>query len=450
MARFHGGDPAGAASALAEARQHGLTGGRIDFYDGMVALEQGRAGEAAPLLARAAADDPGAVEPAASYYAGLAYATAGDADAARPFFERALTADPGGRFGLAAQRALAGVVPPARRLWIDLSIGLEYDSNVALVGARIDLPSDISHQDDGRAVWTVGVGGELYRDRDWTLGLQAQYYGNAQFTLSELNVQYPWISPWVDYRLADRTTLRLEYGAGYAWVGGEGFLFSQAVTPSVIHDWGDPGVTRFFAGPTWSHYDEQSEDEPDGAPPPLGGPGTPCPGGESFCGPFGLDEKDARDRTGMGVVAGVDHSLPVGVPFGTTLRGGLQYSYYGADGTEYDYQGAGVVLGAITPLPWDVSLRLDLSYAHEQYRHASTYPSPPVAFGVEYPLSSAKRHDNAVFAAAGFVRPINDWLAASARYSYTRNFSNVDVFDYNRHIVGGYLTAHFEPFGGTP
>jgi len=452
MARFHGGDAAGAASALAEARAKGVTGARIDFYDGMVALEQGRAGEAAPLLARAAESDPKAVDPAASYYAGLAYATAGDDAAAEPFFERARAADPGGQFGLAADRALAGAVPPARRLWIDLSIGLEYDSNVGLYGNGIDLPRDISNKGDGRAVWTVGAGSELYRDRDWTIGIQAQYYGNAHFTLSEFNTHYPWISPWVDYRLTDRTTLRLEYGAGYAWVGGDGFLFSQGVTPSVIHDWGDPGVTRFFAGPNWDHYDEESDDVPDGNPPPTGGPGQPCPGGEPFCGPFGLDEEDARDRTGMGVVAGVDHGLPAGSFFGTTLRGGLHYYYYGSDGTEYDYQAAQVIVGSLTPLPWNVSMLLDLSYAHEWYRHASTYPDfndlPPS--GIEYGLSNDKRHDDVVYAAIGFVKPINDWLAASIRYSYTRNFSNVEVFDYDRHIVGGYLTAHFEPFGGKP
>jgi len=451
MARFHGGDAAGAASALADARARGVSGARIDFYDGMVALEQGRAGEAAPLLARAAENDPKAVDPAASYYAGMAFATAGDEDAAEPWLERARAADPGGRFGLAAERALAGAVPPARRLWIDLSIGLEYDSNVALLGNNVGRPGDISNQGDGRGVWTVGVGSELYRDRDWTVGIQAQYYGNAHFTLSDFDTHYPWISPWVDYHVSDRTTLRLEYGAGYAWVGGEGFLFSHGVTPSLIHDWGDPGVTRVFAGPNWNHYSEDLDDVPDGAPPPAGGPGTACPGGASFCGPFGLDEEDARDRTGMGVVVGVDHGLPPGAFFGSSLRGGVRYYYYGADGTEYDYQAAEVVVGSITPLLWDVSMLLDASYTHEWYRHPSSYPDfDDVRFGEEYPLSGSKRGDDVVWAAIGFVKPINRWLAASVRYSYTRNFSNVEVFDYGRHIVGAYLSAHFEPFGGKP
>lgn len=458
MARFHDGDPTAAAAALAEARQRGVAGARIDFYDGMVALEQGRAAEAAPLLTRAAESDPQAVDPAASYFAGLAYATAGDDDAAEPWFERARRADPGGRFGKAADSALAGgTVPPARRLWIDLSVGLEYDSNVGLYGNGIELPSDVSNKGDGRGVWTVGVGSELYRDRRWTVGIQAQYYGNAQFTLTEFNTHYPWISPWVDYRLTDRTTLRLEYGAGYAWVGGDGFLFSQGITPSLIHDWGDAGVSRFFAGPNWSHYDQQSDDVPDGNPPPApgGGPGSLCPNvpgtttPEAICGPSGLDEKAARDRTGMGVVAGVDHDLVLAVLGGTALRGGLHYYDYAADGTEYDYQALEAIAGAVTPLPWSVSLRLDLGYTHEWYRHPSTYPNS-FDFYQEYALSGDKRHDDIVFAAIGLLKPINHWLAASVRYSYTRDFSNVDVFDYNRHIVGGYLTAHFEPFGGTP
>ena len=41
-------------------------------------------------------------------------------------------------------------------------------------------------------------------------------------------------------------------------------------------------------------------------------------------------------------------------------------------------------------------------------------------------------------------RPITERLTASLRYDYLRNFSNVDVFDYDRHLVGGYLTYYWQ------
>jgi hypothetical protein len=42
-------------------------------------------------------------------------------------------------------------------------------------------------------------------------------------------------------------------------------------------------------------------------------------------------------------------------------------------------------------------------------------------------------------------RPITDWLIGSLRYEYTNNDANVEVFDYDRHVVGGYLTLYYQP-----
>jgi hypothetical protein len=38
-------------------------------------------------------------------------------------------------------------------------------------------------------------------------------------------------------------------------------------------------------------------------------------------------------------------------------------------------------------------------------------------------------------------RPIATWLTASARWHLERTHSTVEVFDYQRQIVGAYLTA---------
>ena len=51
-----------------------------------------------------------------------------------------------------------------------------------------------------------------------------------------------------------------------------------------------------------------------------------------------------------------------------------------------------------------------------------------------------KRRDRIWELEAELSYPLTEWMTVSARYQYTDNDSNTEVFDYDRHIVGGYLT----------
>ena len=69
---------------------------------------------------------------------------------------------------------------------------------------------------------------------------------------------------------------------------------------------GEWGVTRLHASAARYDFRQNDGDEPDGV-----GVGLPCPGGAPRCGPAGVDERDYRDRDGVGVVAGVQHTFPL-------------------------------------------------------------------------------------------------------------------------------------------
>ena len=56
---------------------------------------------------------------------------------------------------------------------------------------------------------------------------------------------------------------------------------------------------------------------------------------------------------------------------------------------------------------------------------------------------TTRRRDHVVYVDAALERPITEHLKVSARYRYENNDSNVDVFDYDRNIVGGFLTLEF-------
>jgi hypothetical protein len=48
-----------------------------------------------------------------------------------------------------------------------------------------------------------------------------------------------------------------------------------------------------------------------------------------------------------------------------------------------------------------------------------------------------------VYVDAVLERPITEHVKVSARYRHENNDSNVGVFDYDRNIVGGFVTLEF-------
>jgi hypothetical protein len=472
VSRFHAGDLDGAEAALDEARIREPGSAEVDLYEGLIRLE--RADEpaaAAEALERARGRDPVGVEPVASYYAGIAWLRARERERAREALERVRREAPGTEWAAAAERALEGPGGAARGLrdrrdlswishaerplgsiadlhrtgpWIVVSGGIEYDSNVVLRGDAVRVPDEISDEGDARGVWTAQAGTELFRNRDWTLGLMAAYYGSAHFDLTDFDTHYPSVTAWVDRRIAEDTVARLQYDFSYAWVGGDAYLREHSATPALFHDWGERwGTSRLFAELTWDDYRFDNDDVPDGVP--GGAPGSACPDPTRPCGPFGLDEDEERNRDGFWWVVGLDHVLPVEA-IRSEVSFGYHYHHYDAEGREYGFDGHELEVGTRTLLPWRVVLDLQGSFVWRPYDDPSTYPDPnDLRNGVQYGLDDDDKEERIWQFDAIVERPVTEWLIASVRYAYTRNDSNVEVFDYDRHIVGAYLTAWFQP-----
>jgi len=247
---------------------------------------------------------------------------------------------------------------------------------------------------------------------------------------------------WGDRRLGERTTARLQYDFSYAWVGYDAYLMENALTPALFHDFGRWGTTRLFTELSWDDYRFHPDDVPDGAP--GGGPGSACPVASS-CGPFGLDERDARDRDGFWLQVGFEHTFPVDA-LDTEFTVGYRFHDYDAEGREYSYLGHQAKLGSRTLLPWRFTLDLEGSVTWRDYRHPSTFPDPGrIRAGVEYDLPDSDKHETQYEGDAILSRPINDWLIGSLRFAYQNVQSNVDVFEYERTLVGAYLTVRYPP-----
>jgi len=163
------------------------------------------------------------------------------------------------------------------------------------------------------------------------------------------------------------------------------------------------------------------------------------------CGPPGIREDRERNRDGWGFSAGFDHTWPVAGEK-LVLRGGYRYHHYTSRGSEYSFQAHEAQLGFRALLPFEFAFEAFGSYAWQPYRNSSTYPNPgDVFYGRQYPLSGKDRSDNVARVDLVLERPVTDFLVLSLRYAYFDNASNVDVFDYDRQILGMYATFRFAP-----
>jgi tetratricopeptide (TPR) repeat protein len=433
VARFHTGDYAGAAEALDAAVPTSEEDPLYNMYRGLVLLQEGRAAEAAQHLTRARALQPGAVEPSASYYEGLAWARAGEVQRAREALDRVIQSAPGTPWAAEAERANANLPRPSsarNSAWAIVRSGFEYDSNVRLLSDDSFASDESDH--DVRGLWQVHGGVSLLSGRDWAAGVTATYHGSAHFDLTAFDGHYPVVGLWYDRRVAEATTLRVGYDAGYAWYDYDPFLVTQQVRVSAFHEFGRAGQSQLFVTPYKYNYLFTLQDVPT------------CPPSTDLCGPPGINEKRVRNRDGWGLGAGIEHRIPVQI-LGTELLGGVSYLYYDARGTEYTYDGVGTWLGTVSRLPLATGLRTSLRYSYLGYSDASTYPDPDdVTTGMTYPLANNRRNDSRWYAAVEIEKAISEAWSVSLRYSYENVNSNVAVFAYERRIAGAYFAYHWK------
>lgn len=403
MAQYHLGDRVAAEQTLVEAERLAPDDARVALYKGLLLSQRAEDPRAAAeALERAGRLDPSA-DPYASYYAGLAWQRANERQRARDSLERARERAGAGPWAAEAERALseldAGVGTPGA--WVRAMVGMEYDDNVTLRANDVSQPNDISGKKDGRGVWAVRAGVELFRDADWAGGVNAGYTGNAHFELHRFDLQYPNASLYLDRRVDDQSFLRLQPYAGYAWTETDPYLAHVGSELNYYRGFDEAGSGRLWTRVGYQDFLFS-----------IQGPG------------------DDPNRDGMEYLGGYDHALTVAE--GTTLRGGVLAGAYVAEGRDYDYYTGGAHLGVHQLLPWQFELDVSAGFAYEPYLHESTYRDAP--------SEHTDRIDKVWVAEVELERPITDWLKLSGRYRYRNNESNTAVFDYDRNIVGGYLT----------
>jgi len=438
VARFHAGDLAGADEALRAAEAAQPDRPEVQLYRGLILLQRGEGATAASVLEGVRSADSDALNPIASYYEARAIGSTRDTEEAEAALQRVVEEHPDTPWAARAQEALDRMQGPRVRGWGWAGTGWEYDDNVTLRGAGVVLPSDISGQRDTRIVWNAGGGVEALLPRGFRLGGLVSYEGGKHRDLDDFDYHYPSFTGWLDRRVARDTIVRAQADLAYAWVDNKPFLGFQRYGGSLVRGWSRWGTSQ--AGAHWARYDYffATEDVPDGP----GRVGAACFEPDTvLCGPPGIDEEREHMRDGDELGLSLDHTLPLG--FGDwALQGGYRYRHFNAPGTEYSHNAHEAILHLRGSLPLGLRLRVAGGYVYRPYRNASTFPKPTgLFFNRQYGLADDRRRDNDWRTEVALERDLGSHATLAARWLYRRNQSNVDVFDYERNILGVYLTV---------
>jgi tetratricopeptide (TPR) repeat protein len=317
-----------------------------------------------------------------------------------------------GGTAVAAQPVQPAAAPisqaPSKRWSANYGLSLQYDSNVVLLPGGSALPNGISHKDD--FVTALALGGEyrfLQTDK-WTIGAGAGLFTNLHARLSDFNVFDIAPTLYVERRLGS-AQLRLQYTLDYVTVGGDAYLLSNAIQPTLTIPESDRTYTQAFFRYQNKDFKSFRDDQ------------------------FGVPVNQTRDANNymLGAmqywkVFNERGYVRAGYMFDTDRTGGGDGPTTPGVPTSADWQYTGHRLS--TGVAYQPVTATTLQLAFDYYRQNYSNPN-------SFSPDGTVRKDNIIQLTGTAVRDFRSWLWLAFQYSYTRDQSNVDAFDYSRHIV---------------
>jgi hypothetical protein len=128
--------------------------------------------------------------------------------------------------------------------------------------------------------------------------------------------------------------------------------------------------------------------------------------------------------------------LRAGYTFDTDRTGGVSTAVATPGATtnaDWSYVGHRLSFGAVLPAIYTVKPDFTFDYYRQNYDSANSFSAD----------GRTVRGDNIFIISAGLTKSINKWLSAGAQYSYTRDSSNVPLFNYERSIFSLSLIGTF-------
>lgn len=405
MALYHQNRSREASTELSTAERTLKDDPLLYYYAGLAAADQQAYEQASDKFLRAGKLDPElASDP--RYQRGVTLHSQRQFEEASAEFRSAIEAGPA-----APQPARPAAAPapqaPLKRWSANYGLSLQYDSNVVLLPGGSTLPNGISHKDDFVTALSGYAEYRFLQTDLWTVGAGGGLFTNVHARLNDWNVFDLAPTLYVQRRLG-AAQLRLQYTLDYVTVGGDAYLLSNAIQPTLTIPESERTYTQAFFRYQRKDFKTFRDDE------------------------FGVPVNQTRDANNYMLGAMQYWRLPddrgylrAGYTFDTDQTGGGDTAQVGVPTSgDWAYIGHRLSAGiAYQPLA-ATTLQFAVDYYRQNYSNANSF-SPQLV----------ERRDNVYLLTGTAVRDINSWLWLAFQYSYTKDSSNVEVFDYTRHIV---------------
>jgi len=351
------------------------------YYAGISNFKLERYESALPFFFDAIEKSP-SIKANGFYYAGICYRKMREIDKAMSHFEYVRDhADSQGLIDSAEKwlEEIAAYRRANRPLGLYAKLGSSYDTNVRLEPLDADVYAD---EDDFLSQGFVSGRYNFVNTEDLKIGLGYSHYQTVYGRLETYNLIGSIGSFNIRYSMP-RLTLGLNYFPSIYWLDGHTYMRRQELRPEVMIKLSNSLSMRF----SYSYYNVNHVQD-DGRDGNIDG--------------FSLDGYNSFPRLKM------------------LLYGGVGYEVYYPSDPDQDYGQAKARLGVSLTLPLDLKLDAMGRYYHKRYEN------PDSLFGM------TRKDDKYTGSLAISRNLIYHWLTIIAEYSYTRNDSNITVYDYQR------------------
>jgi hypothetical protein len=292
-----------------------------------------------------------------------------------------------------AQDRVDGTSAAGRRWEVHVSTGLLYDSNVTLDPSGQQVPGTVADPADGAI--SVGAGGsfDLLKSDRAQIGLEYDLYQNLHFRLQDFNLLSNRVQGTAGYSLLPELWVGTQVGYQHYALGGSGYSSEPFVTPFVSLVESGWGLSQLlYRHGEVTYLSPPFEDVRDGPTDAVSLSQTFYWGTRTAT--IGYEWGRERPRS----------SAPLSA--------------------DYRYRYNQVYAGfAFTP-GWQTSIELVYVFRYENYTEPNTFAA-----------DQRRRQDHINQVAATVQRPIAPHFSIGLSYYGTFDASNIDVFEYDRHIV---------------
>jgi tetratricopeptide (TPR) repeat protein len=348
----------------------------------------------------------------AGFYTGVTLARLGALGEAKAEIDQAIRLQPASPLTTPAQRfgeILEKSIVADKRFRGELRLGMYYDTNVPVVSN----PSSEAAAQSFRSVQprrksegelaSLDLGYTWLRRADWEGTVSHRFIQTYNNHLTEYNTQSN--SPSLSFLNRGLLPVALgafPYTAGaqlayeYISLGNRPFTQRWIVTPYVSLSANDSNVTTL-------QFRYQAKD-------------------------YFHDEDFIRRE-----IRDADNYMAGGTHFFLADKGrhyaklGYQYDDEPAEGKNWSYRGHRLLTGFQYTLPWDVRFRYDLDFHWRSYEHRTILPNSAG------PL--ARRRDRQPIHLVGVAKDFLQNFTVAIEYLNDRGISNVDLYDYRRHVI---------------